>query len=390
MARISEAQPLSPEKQEVMRNLATSLGGGVGRLHLLDLQPARDHFSGDWPRLSARVHSIVQGAMRKTLGEGDSFVAIDELSYAIINGPASAAGILDILERISDEVTRRIMGENSRKLFVTISQASGDEAPEVKKSCDAVSNIERILGDMVNTEDEFSFGDIEYVYRQMIGHDTNPINILVPVPIFSVTANVWRSGYDCLPPEPDTALIAELDALTAEAAAKQMATMDRQGLQGLLQVPVHKATLSSRKYRELYLKICRGLFGRHKGKLVFDIFGIEDGTPSNRVIEHMQWMRPYCRAIAATVDVDFSTLNSFSGAGVMSLGTTMDTVDPAATESKLARFMARLKSTDSRSHVHGLRTLPQLALCRSLSVSAMNGSVIDGGGDRHLALVHSS
>lgn len=392
MAAFSSNPVGSGERQDLLKRLSESLGQGGDRLNLLDLAPAQTHFGGDWPRLSAKVHSIVEGTLRKCLSEGDSFAPLDDMSYAIICSPTSAGDIRDTLEHISDEVTRRIMGEGSRKVFVSITVAD----PEAKARAEAeakalatapVSNIERILGSLVAPEEEFSFADVRFVVRTMMAADGRPTTIMVPMAVCELGNGRIRGGYDCLPPEPDPALVAELDALTAEATAGHLVEMERQGRPGVVQVPVHRATLSSRKWRELYLKICRGLFGRHKSRLVFDIFGIEDGTPSNRVTEHMQWLRPYGRAVSATVDVDFSTLNSFTGAQVLSLGVTLDGVEDEVAEAKLARFVPKLKGMDVRCHVHGLRTQGQAGLCRSLMVAAMNGPVVEDCGAPRLELV---
>lgn len=390
MAYSTGSAPLSANRQDMLRRLGDSLGQGLDRLNVLDLQPARDHFAGDWPRLSAKVHSIVEGTLRKCLPENDSFAALDDMCYAVISSAAGAADIRDTLERISEEVTRRIMGEGSRKVFVSITSAAPDTkaAAEAAKAVAApVSNIDRIIGDMASAEDAFSFAAIRFVVRPMLAHDNRVTGILVPAAVCPTGCGRARGGYDCLPPEPDAALVAELDALTAETAAKHLNDMERQGRPGLMQVPVHRATLSSRKWRELYLKICRGLFARHKNRLIFDIFGIEDGTPGNRVTEHMQWLRPYGRAISATVDVDFSTMASFGGTQVLSLGVTLDGVEDEVADSKLARAVPRLKAAEPRCHVHGLRTQSQVGLCRSLAVAAMNGVVVEEGGQARLELV---
>lgn len=380
------------QRQDLLRRLSESLGSGAERLNLLDLSPARDHFATDWPRLSAKVRSIVEGTLRKCLPESDSFAALDDMCYAVISAQGKPHDVRDTLERVSEEITRRIMGENSRKVFVTITSgeaAQGGEERAVAPTAKG-SNIERILGEIVAVDDEFCFDDIEYAILPMVSYDRRPTSILVPTPTCVVHGGRKRYGYDCLPPEPDTALVAELDALTAEKAGRYLGEMERQSRAGLMQVPVHRSTLSSRKYRELYLKICRGLFSRYKNKVIFDIHGIEDGTPSNRVTEHMQWLRPYGRAIAATVDLDFTTLNSFSGAALLSLGVSLDGVEDDLAEGKLNRFIPRLKSLDGKCHVHGLRTHSLVGTCISLMVGAMDGPVITEAGGVRLELVREA
>lgn len=391
MAKANDGTSLSPQRQDVLRRLSEGMGRKVDKLNLLDLGPARDHFAGEWPRLSGKVRSIVEGTLRKCLHESDTFTALDDMGYAVLTGQSKPCDVREMLERVSDEISRRIMGEGSHKVFISFATADADAtngdtpaAPAAK-----VSNIERIIGDIVSVEDDFSFDGISLVVLPMIGQDRRPSTTQYSTPFSTIQGGRQRYGYDCLPPEPDTTLVAELDALTAERAAKHLAELERLGKGGLVQLPVHRSTLSSRKYRELYLKICRGLFSRYKNKVIFDIHGIEDGTPSNRVTEHMQWLRPYGRAIAATVDLDFSTLNSFSGAALHSLGVSLDGVEDEAVESKLSRFLPRLRSVEAKTHVHGLRNQGQLALCMSLMVGAMDGSIIPDEGVPRLELVRN-
>ena len=85
--------------------------------------------------------------------------------------------------------------------------------------------------------------------------------------------------------------------------------------------------------------------------------------------------------------VDFSTLASFGGTQMLSLGVTLDGVEDEVAESKLARAVPRLKAAEPRCHVHGLRTQSQVGLCRSLAVAAMNGVVVEEGGQARLELV---
>lgn len=370
---------------ECLRNKASS----PEKMNLLALNPARDHFAADWPKLSAKVHSIVEGTLRKFLSDKDAFSAVDDLSYVILCSQHADRNVADVMEKISEEISRRIMGENSKKVFVEINSSDlGSEnnnskshdkhsAADKGENCsDYSSNIERIINEVVWKEEEFSFSNVKHFIRPMMAPDRRLTNTFVSTPALLDPSRRPRYGYDVLPPEPDTALIAELDALSAENAAKELHVLDKAERQGLLYVPVHRATLSSRKYRELYLKICRALFGRFKNRIIFEIAGIEDGTPSNRVTEHMQWLRPYARAIAATVDINFATMNSFSGASVYSVGVSLDPAEDELIEQKLTKFVPRVRAIDTKCHVHGVKNHMQANLCMSLQINMMDGDAI--------------
>ncbi len=236
-----------------------------------------------------------------------------------------------------------------------------------------VGHIERLLDEAARHEVKFSLDDIRFALSPMFSTEQLAISSFFCRSFYPDGPGRFRHGYDALPADADVPVIAELDALTAEYAAKKLTAMGAGRAQNLIYIPVHRLTLSSRKYRDIYLKICQGLLHHHKDSVVFDIHGIEDGTPPNRTAEYLQWLRPHAKAVAATVPIDFTTTASFTGSAIQSIGVDLAAGEADAIEPKIVRFIGRVKATGNRCHIHGANTKPLADLCLRLAADTIDG-----------------
>lgn len=356
-------------------------------LSFLSLDFARQLFGADWPKVIDKVHRIVDETLRSFLTEGDVYTASDETSYVILLAEDQYRDAFETMESVRDEISRRVMGDGNRKVIAEVIWAEmrlspvnvagrerGATVEKKEETGEKVSNIQRILTEISSSQDDaFDLDNVQHVLRPMWSLPRRSVVAFTCTLFAPDRRGDFRYGYDLLPPDADAPLFAELDALAAERVAKELPRLLDVDRQTVVLVPVHRLTLSSRKYREMYLKICRGLFNRGKDRLMFEIAGIEDGTPPNRVMEHVQWLQPYARGIAATVPIDFMTMHSFAGTGMYSVGVSIDSCDEEFVEQKLPAFIARLKSFKTRCHVHGVKTELQLDICSALSVDAIDG-----------------
>lgn len=366
---------------------------GGGRLTLIALDPAREHFGSEWPRVGPKVHAIVEGTLRKFLGAEDVFRAIDDLSYIIMFRDDRSAAAASLIEDVGAEISRRIMGENNARIlvrFVHMSLVSngGGAGGETQSDCLGgtaadgrmtgilkAGNMERILARIAGDEERFSLESLGHVLLPICSTDTFQVVSLRCLPALNGGGTLQSLGYHILPLDPDIALVAELDALTAEFAGTEL---DSGNACATVTIPIHRITLSSRKFRDIYLRICRGLLHRHKERVIFDITGIEEGTPANRVTEYVQWLRPYARAVIATVGVDFSTLASFSGSGIWSVGAEVLSGDQTGIEQRLAKFASRVKAINTKCHVHNVASRKLSNLCLVLPIDHIDGNISDG------------
>ncbi len=102
----SAAEGVAWRLSQLLRNPANQT---VGRVHLVALDPARQHFGPEWPRVSEKVYDIVEGIFRESLITGEIYSRIDAMSYAII--PADKdENFSELIEAISEKIFTRVMG----------------------------------------------------------------------------------------------------------------------------------------------------------------------------------------------------------------------------------------------------------------------------------------
>lgn len=355
------------------------------RLSFLALDPARKHFGQDWPRVSAKVHGLVATTLKSFLGESDIYSVADEFSYIIMSSGREASEFDKLMDNISSEISSRLTGKGIAKQLVAIIHLNADSdagfgghakvrTMAAIDPAEHLGNIERIMEEADSNIVEFKISDV--------GISLAPVLALGTMSTFAWACQALRVdedenthyGYDVLPVEADPLLFAELDALSVEYAAKRLKdAIDRHML---IQLPVHRITLSSKKYREIYLKICHGMLANRKERVIFDIHGIDEGTPSNRIAEFLQWLRPYGKSIAVTLDMDFATLPGFSGINTLSVGTDIRTLDDASAIQKIGKFASRVKVANMKCHIHGISSKFQAELCLKLGIDYMDGALI--------------
>ncbi|WP_096704912.1 hypothetical protein [Magnetospirillum sp. 15-1] len=356
------------------------------RLSFLALDPARKHFGHDWPRVSAKVHGLVAATLKSFLSDGDVYSAADEFSYIIMSSGREAGDFDKLMEDISSEISSRLTGKGIAKQLVAIIHLNADtddsHGPHRGKiaplasidPAEHISNIERIMGEADSSIVEFKISDVHTTLSPVLSLGTMSTSAWACLASRVDEDEVGHYGYDVLPAEADPLLFAELDALAVEYGAKRLKeATDRQMI---VLLPVHRVTLSSKKYREMYLKICHGLLANRKERVIFDIHGIDEGTPSNRIAEYMQWLRPYAKFIAITLDMDFATLSPFSGTNAISIGTDIRSLDDDAAIQKIGKFASRVKAANMKCHIHGISTKFQAELCLKLDIDYMDGELI--------------
>jgi EAL domain-containing protein (putative c-di-GMP-specific phosphodiesterase class I) len=355
------------------------------RLSFLAIDPARKHFGTDWPRVSVKVHGIVGDTLRSFLSEGDIYAPADELSYIIMSSNKASDDFDKLMDDISAEISARLTGKGiTRDLVCIVHLNAGSDTNQahrpVPQELDAtahMSNIERIISKAEASAEEFDIKSISHDLLAVLQTDMMAASSSICQASRLDEDRIRRDGYAILPLQADPILYAELDALTVEFASKQLKdSMDRHLI---IQIPVHRFTLSSKKYREMYLKICHGLLANRKERVIFDIHGIDEGTPSNRISEYMQWLRPYGRAIAITVDLDFSTISAFSGLNAASIGADLRTVGSDLAIHKAGKFINRVKTANLKSHIHGIVSKAQADLCLKLGADYLDGDLISEG-----------
>lgn len=377
----------NPPSSGLAWRLHELMEGGEGRrVSFLALDPARRHFGADWPRVAAKVHAVVSSTLRSFLSMGDAHFPADDLSYVIVSGGRTGAEIDRLMENISTEISSRITGKGMSKELVRVVHLGGEggagadggrpraAGPAAIDAREHASNIQRIAAEAESCAETFNIETVRFGLAPVLSLASMSTSAWVCLPSRTDEDGVVHRGYAVIPADLDPVIHAELDALTAEFAGHHL--RDAADRQAVVQIPVHRTTLSSKKYREMYLKICQGLLSSRKERVIFDIHGIDEGTPSNRVAEYMQWLRPYAKAVAITLDLDFPAVAAFSGSGALSIGTAIPTGDEVAVVPRIGKFVGRVKSAGMACHVHGVAAKAQADVCLQLGIDYMDGELI--------------
>lgn len=381
----TSAPPASGLAWRLHELLLNSAGGEGRRLSFLAIDPARKHFGPDWPRVSAKVHGIITATLRNFLSEGDIYSSADEFSYIIMSSNRDSTEFDKLMEDISSEISSRITGKGIAKELVNIVHLNaGTDGNQPSRSSHKggdsaahLSNIERILNEADTNNEEFKISSIGYGVLPVLSTNTMSATSVFCIPTITNEDKTQRHGYAVLPPESDPVLYAEMDALTVEFASKQLKDAADRNL--IVQIPVHRITLSSKKYREMYLKICHGLLANRKERVTFDVYGIDEGTPSNRISEYMQLLRPYARSVSITVGLDFSTISAFSGVNAASVGTDLWGIENDVAILKVGKFISKVKAANMKSHIHGISSKVQADLCLRLGAEYLDSELISDG-----------
>jgi hypothetical protein len=90
----------------------------AGKLHLLDLADMKSRMGDRWARMADPVERFFEGAVRRNLGPGDTFLRQGELSYILLFRDLSAEEAQVKCRTISEEVCERLFGDQIQRASV--------------------------------------------------------------------------------------------------------------------------------------------------------------------------------------------------------------------------------------------------------------------------------
>jgi hypothetical protein len=87
----------------------------AGKLHLLDLADMKSQMGERWARMADPVERFFEGAVRRNLGPGDTFLRQGELSYLLLFRDLSPEEAQIKCRTISEEVCERLFGDQIQR-----------------------------------------------------------------------------------------------------------------------------------------------------------------------------------------------------------------------------------------------------------------------------------
>ncbi len=369
----------------------------AGKLHLLDLGHLKERFGGKWPRMASHVETFFEAAIRRSLGPGDTFSRMGELSYIVLFRELSAEEAQLKCQTISEEVCERLFGQQGtqvtlRNLVANVSIASLPPGIEAHGMLDAlleregketivsrqapdrivkaeVAQSERILSLRFANDStvlhRISTAEIDYLYRPVWDAAKQVVvtYLCQPAtrPVQPEATGFWTGGND--------ADQAALDLVLLDECALRTARLHADGFRILTALPVHFSTLTRSRFWSAYSEAHRRIPAEVVRDMASIVVGIEQGVPNIRLGQELPKLSNITRNIFCVVDDGGSAGIRFSGTGARAVGISIAPADPEV------RSIERIKKLGQEAQDAGLDAFVLGLRSTSVAINAIGAGI---------------
>lgn len=414
-----EAADFAHKIKEIAGNSPTLTAGGI---NIIGLSGIKKHFGDKWPKMADKVHAIVRQSISRHLSQDDVFTSYQDTAYIIVFSRLTPDQGQLKCALIAEEISRRIFGEKANPSLIEVAVTTMDaekgvsisrlDLEEFSKKIDhgqlkgvkrheiftpsdpprapssrPVGSMEGASGEEAGEEKiakfreeveflaklspqekkEYSFGRLKFVYRPMwlVKKGVMAAHVCIPARISS--EGTVLVGSAAVLASPGSHANAEHDCSCLIEAANELNLLMSQGRKPVLIVPVHYVTLTEPKHRSEYRKITKSMPKDFHDRLLFEVIGIPQGAPRNRLEESILLLKSSNDNSLIRVRLDNKDFTKFSGLGFYAVGFDISNLDEP--EAKLVdginRFAERAEQQGLKIYARGLKTksLISAAVC---------------------------
>lgn len=373
----------------------------AGSLHMLGLDALKERLGARWPAVASRVFLVVERLLAQTLGPADAWFRYDEERYIVVfaHMDRTQAGLL--CAGIVSQLQKTLLGDAdtaSIKVHCAVDQMGADVVFQTNTLKDLLEEAARRMheasADKPTAPEEAPASPwapppwavnaaaaeratVEVLYRPVWDRPHNVLSIYIARAMLPRRGRLPRWGYDCIDDPEDFQQILDLDRRVLELALDTHAELYRNQFRYFLAVPVHFETLASQVRRRQYLTVLRQIPGELRSFLYFTIVGLPAGVPASRVADLASALRPFSRALIATVDVNCTDLPALAAAGVQIAHVVLPPgARPARWGVDLARFAHEAGRNRLHTSIEGV-DVPTMAACaEAAGFHYLSGEVI--------------
>jgi hypothetical protein len=363
----------------------------AGKLHLLDLSGIKSRMGERWERTSDLVERFFDGAIRRNLGPGDTFIRQSELSYILLLRDLSPDEAKIKCCTICEELSERLFGDqvhsaSLRTLVASlVSSALPEDAPteafdEIleRDGSETIIRVGPAPGQSATAtgDPEQNWSDegrcpapLKFKHRPIWDTATNVVVSYLcqndgPVQLSDDMAGMGLAG-----PEARQAII---DCAVLRECASSMQTVHRRGFRLISGATVALDTLSYSRFWMQYSEELQKIPSGISRDFTFFVTGIDHGIPNIRLAQVLPKLSKYSRGVFCVlndrgyVGTRFSRTAThaigidLSVASAESLSTNRITeLSQQAASAGLAAFVLGISSTSILLHAmsHGIRYL---------------------------------
>ena len=380
-----------------------NLVASAGKIHLLDLGALKERLGPKWDRMAQHVQMFFEAAIRRSLRPGDTFCRFEELGYLVMFRELSAAEAELKCASISEEVCKRLFGENGEQVSLrnlvahvglttvpsgaegnaalnTLLERTGKEVV-IKSGGGAKLRVQREeptfrlrVGGVPLSRQRIPASEISFVYRPIWDSVNGVVLTYLCQPTFAQAGIAPSSGFCTTEDEADQS---SLDLYVLRECLERSSRLRAEGLRVILAVPVHFMTVarprSWRDYSQLFREVSREV----ARDTAFIVFGIDHGVPHIRLAQELPKLSRIAFRVLCTIDRSQGANARFAKTGAHGVGTAVDEGEDELLS--IARVKEVAKETQAAaidSFVLGLRTTSLTLTSISSGIRYLEGPVV--------------
>lgn len=359
------------------------------RVYLLDLAALKGRLGERWPVLADKVASITLQSIERHLTPADMAAPYGDGTFlCVFSHLGQREAELKCL-LIAREIGRRLVGSDEAAEVVKVRTVAVEESGDLSfADADLDASAEALQHEIgaaairslqalpkLMTAGLPHWDQIQFIYRPLLALRGMVVSTFVCVPIRPLGGQKFASGHNVLANAADEYQLADLDTVVLAKVVADLASTAERDVRALLCLPVHFQTLSTPRFREIYLDICRRYLPTFTQRLIFELVDLPEGVVQSRLHDLVATLRPYSRAVIARVPLGQKTFASFRLAGLHAVGTDIYYAKEGEEflMHAMEHFVAAAEREGLKTYIHGLRSV-------SLATAAISGGFdyIDG------------
>jgi len=383
----------------------TDSAGSASKLHLLDLAQLKQRLGARWCRLSVHVERFFESAIQRSLGPGDSYTRMDELSYVVLFRDLSEAEAQMKCETVLRDVCQRLFGEHGmqvkmRSLVAHLTTADLPDDLVPGKALDALlekrgketvfpsgrrewkpeqNRVSLRLKSGAGTPayETVAATEIDYLYRPVWDTHKHVVVLYLcqPVPKGRAWDNENLASFCTAETEEDQAT---LDLMVLRECEARASNLHQRGARIMVAMPLAFTTLVRGRFWTQFGQTYRDIPPKVARDLAVLVFGIDPGVPGVRLAQELPKLKATAHKVFCLEDKD--AINPgvrFNATGARALGLSLtpedDEVEAAERLEKLAK---QARGSGAETFVLGVRTTSLALRAMAAGVRYMEGLAI--------------
>ncbi len=218
---------------------------------------------------------------------------------------------------------------------------------------------------------------LSFAYRPIWDLKSKLVSTYQCLPVRLFPGYGRRYGYNVLDTSSDPYAIARLDLETFKEALCMLDELQRNRFQVFISVAIHFETVTTPKFRDVFMEIGRRVPARMRQFVVFDLVHLPDGVPQMRLAEFVTALVPFGSAVLARVALPCKSLAKYDKIGLHAIG-----IDLRGDKTPEVDLIPRINQFVAEAERHKLWTYVRSLRSSSLVLAANTAGVRYVEGDR--------